>query len=359
MTVLIPEHPCSLSKSEQIVCTDVKCACIGGMSSHVCLVHRDGCRKLEEVFPPYVIGREEAIFHMAWAGNICLASKTHNDIRTRTHREVYCPNDTARAPLKYLSPAVLGCCVCQPNVCWYPSHYAKCIICHVVGRCLVCGPMDNSQTLQMNVSHNTHGHRAPLPLLLVIPLPHSLPNLLTPPLTDSPPPFFSFTHTCSFKANSLTLPMPFSLAHSYSLSQSLVCCLPNSLPTSPGFSSPPIYTCTAATRVWGFLWLLELTQTHVLSCGLVYQHREQKADINYTINTASAPSSKRKLKRKLVKYLKCFLVFRSLLFGDCAPLSHRFTLQCQHFKAVHLSHDLSYFLLQSKVIAKAGWSTLE
>lgn len=225
MTVLIPEHLCSLSKSEQIVCTDVKCACIGGMSSHVCLVHRDGCRKLEEVFPPYVIGREEAIFHMAWAGNICLASKTHNDIRTRTHREVYCPNDTARAPLKYLSPAVLGCCVCQPNVCWYPSHYAKCIICHVVGRCLVCGPMDNSQTLQMNVSHNTHGHRAPLPLLLVIPLPRCQTYSLPLSQTLLHPFSLSHTHALSklihwhFQCPSLSHTLTHSLNHSSAVSQ--------------------------------------------------------------------------------------------------------------------------------------------
>lgn len=192
---------------------------------HMCVLCTEmAAESLRRFFPPYVIGREEAIFHMAWAGNICLASKTHNDIRTRTHREVYCPNDTARAPLKYLSPAVLGCCVCQPNVCWYPSHYAKCIICHVVGRCLVCGPMDNSQTLQMNVSHNTHGHRAPLPLLLVIPLPHSLPNLLTPPLTDSPPPFHTH-HALSklihwhFQCPSLSHTLTHSLNHSSAVSQ--------------------------------------------------------------------------------------------------------------------------------------------
>lgn len=249
MTVLIAEHLCSLPKSALMLS-----ACIGGMSSHVSCAQR-WLQRARGGFFPYVIGREEAIFHMAWAGNICLASKTHSDIHTRTHAEVYCPNDTARAPLKYLSPAVLGCCVCQPNVCWYPSHYAKCIICHVVGRRLVCGPVKNSQTLQMNVSHSTHGHRAPLPLSLVIPLPRSLPNLLTHPLTDAPPPFFSLAHT---HALSKLIHRHFQspLTHSYSLNHS------SAVSQTHWFFIPSHIHLAAG-----------LTQTHVLSCGLVYQQR--------------------------------------------------------------------------------------
>lgn len=233
-----------------------------------CLWHVFTCvscaqRRLQKAwggFFPHVIGREEAIFHTAWAGNICLASKTHNDIHTRTHRSLL--SGTARAPLKYLSPAVLGCCVCQPNVCWYPSHYAKCIICHVVGRCLVCGPVDNSQTLQMNVSHNTHGHRAPLPLLLVIPLPHSLPNLLTHPLTDSPPPFFSFTHTHALsKLIHWHFQSP-SLSHTLSITRLLSPKLTSTLSRFFVPSQMHIHLYLR-TRVGGFLWLLELTQTLV------------------------------------------------------------------------------------------------
>lgn len=190
---------------------------------HMCPVHRDGCRKLEEVFFRLCNWKRGGNFPhgLGWKHLSCIQNT--QDIHTRTHTEVYCPNGTARAPLKYLSPAVLGCCVCQPNVCWYPSHYAECIICHVVGRCLVCGPMDNSQTLQMNVSHNTRaqsaspsfaGHPSPS---LAAKLTHSPSHRLSSTL------FLFHTHTCSFKADSLTLPIPFSLTHSYSLSQSLVC----------------------------------------------------------------------------------------------------------------------------------------
>lgn len=191
---------------------------------HMCVLCTEmAAESLRRFFSPYVIGREEAIFHMAWAGNICLASKTHNDIHTRTHTEVYCPNDTAQAPLKYLSPAVLGCCVCQPNVCWYPSHYAKCIICHVVGRCLVCGPMDNSQTLQMNVSHNTQsaspsfaGHPSPS---LAAKLTHSPSHRRSSTL------FLFHTHALSklihghFQCPSLSHTLTHSLNHSSAVSQ--------------------------------------------------------------------------------------------------------------------------------------------